>query len=161
MLLLVMGLIFHFFCSPKCRFEYKRSETPSRYYCYCGKVEDPPLDPWLVPHSCGQVCEREFKPPCGHKCLLLCHPGEFHIVCVVVFDWLFLLNVEAHRIIQAEFWFCCEKGLPLKVAMKKMIEISGKCKSKMFWWLLITSLPLLHSRSLPSLSKDGHNYLSL
>ncbi|KAL4665829.1 hypothetical protein H8959_000028, partial [Pygathrix nigripes] len=60
---------------PKCRFEYKRSETPSRYYCYCGKVEDPPLDPWLVPHSCGQVCEREFKPSCGHKCLLLCHPG--------------------------------------------------------------------------------------
>ncbi|XP_042324551.1 NF-X1-type zinc finger protein NFXL1 isoform X2 [Sceloporus undulatus] len=60
---------------PKCRFEYKRSETPSRYYCYCGKVEDPPLDPWLVPHSCGQVCERNFKPPCGHKCLLLCHPG--------------------------------------------------------------------------------------
>lgn len=48
-------------CSPKCRFEYKRSDTPSRYYCYCGKVEDPPLDPWLVPHSCGQVCEREFK----------------------------------------------------------------------------------------------------
>ncbi|XP_038625176.1 NF-X1-type zinc finger protein NFXL1 [Tachyglossus aculeatus] len=60
---------------PKCRFEYHRSETPTRYYCYCGKVEDPPLDPWLVPHSCGQVCEREFKPPCGHKCLLLCHPG--------------------------------------------------------------------------------------
>ncbi|XP_050803456.1 NF-X1-type zinc finger protein NFXL1 isoform X3 [Gopherus flavomarginatus] len=60
---------------PKCRFEYKRSETPTRYYCYCGKVEDPELDPWLVPHSCGQVCEREFKPPCGHKCLLLCHPG--------------------------------------------------------------------------------------
>nr|XP_060634470.1 NF-X1-type zinc finger protein NFXL1 [Anolis sagrei ordinatus] len=60
---------------PKCRFEYKRSETPSRYYCYCGKVEDPPLDPWLVPHSCGQVCERDFKPSCGHKCLLLCHPG--------------------------------------------------------------------------------------
>lgn len=60
---------------PKCRFEYKRSDTPSRYYCYCGKIEDPPLDPWLVPHSCGQVCEKEFKPPCGHKCLLLCHPG--------------------------------------------------------------------------------------
>ncbi|EMP25076.1 NF-X1-type zinc finger protein NFXL1 [Chelonia mydas] len=39
---------------PKCRFEYKRSETPTRYYCYCGKVEDPELDPWLVPHSCGQ-----------------------------------------------------------------------------------------------------------
>ncbi|KAL7981781.1 hypothetical protein Chor_000838, partial [Crotalus horridus] len=60
---------------PKCRFEYKRSQIPTRYYCYCGKVEDPPLDPWLVPHSCGQVCERDFKPPCGHRCLLLCHPG--------------------------------------------------------------------------------------
>lgn len=60
---------------PKCRFEYQRVETPSRYYCYCGKVEDPPVDPWLVPHSCGQVCEKEFKPSCGHKCLLLCHPG--------------------------------------------------------------------------------------
>ncbi|XP_069833688.1 NF-X1-type zinc finger protein NFXL1 isoform X1 [Dendropsophus ebraccatus] len=60
---------------PKCRYEYKRSQTPARYYCYCGKVEDPPLDPWLVPHSCGQVCAKEFKPSCGHKCLLLCHPG--------------------------------------------------------------------------------------
>lgn len=60
---------------PKCRYEYKRSQTPARYHCYCGKVEDPPLDPWLVPHSCGQVCEKEFKPSCGHKCLLLCHPG--------------------------------------------------------------------------------------
>ncbi|XP_066488135.1 NF-X1-type zinc finger protein NFXL1 [Tiliqua scincoides] len=60
---------------PKCRFEYQRAETPTRYHCYCGKVEDPPLDPWLVPHSCGQVCERDCKPPCGHRCLLLCHPG--------------------------------------------------------------------------------------
>lgn len=97
-----------FFCSPKCRFEYKRSETPSRYYCYCGKVEDPPLDPWLVPHSCGQVCEREFKPSCGHKCLLLCHPGEFLIICVVV---------EADKVIQVELKFAVRqwrKVYPLK-----------------------------------------------
>ncbi|XP_018594135.2 NF-X1-type zinc finger protein NFXL1 [Scleropages formosus] len=60
---------------PKCRHEYKPQETPNRYCCYCGKVEDPPLDPWLLPHSCGQVCDREFKPACGHRCLLLCHPG--------------------------------------------------------------------------------------
>lgn len=76
-------------CSPKCRFEYKRSDTPSRYYCYCGKVEDPPLDPWLVPHSCGQVCERDFKPPCGHKCLLLCHPGELYIIFLIVSGYFF------------------------------------------------------------------------
>ncbi|KPP79604.1 NF-X1-type zinc finger protein NFXL1-like, partial [Scleropages formosus] len=60
---------------PKCRHEYKPQETPNRYCCYCGKVEDPPLDPWLLPHSCGQVCDREFKPACGHRCLILCHPG--------------------------------------------------------------------------------------
>lgn len=78
-------------CSPKCRFEYRRSDTPSRYYCYCGKVEDPPLDPWLVPHSCGQVCERDFKPPCGHKCLLLCHPGELSTLFLIVCGRSFLL----------------------------------------------------------------------
>ncbi|EAW93041.1 nuclear transcription factor, X-box binding-like 1, isoform CRA_a [Homo sapiens] len=87
---------------PKCRFEYKRSETPSRYYCYCGKVEDPPLDPWLVPHSCGQMVTttcycKKAKPiprrcsakewscqlPCGqkllcgqHKCENPCHAGS-------------------------------------------------------------------------------------
>ncbi|XP_028824270.1 NF-X1-type zinc finger protein NFXL1-like [Denticeps clupeoides] len=60
---------------PKCRYEYTPQQTPTRYVCYCGKEVDPTPDPWLLPHSCGQVCEREFKPPCGHRCLLLCHPG--------------------------------------------------------------------------------------
>nr|XP_043877062.1 NF-X1-type zinc finger protein NFXL1 isoform X1 [Solea senegalensis]XP_043877063.1 NF-X1-type zinc finger protein NFXL1 isoform X1 [Solea senegalensis]XP_043877064.1 NF-X1-type zinc finger protein NFXL1 isoform X1 [Solea senegalensis]XP_043877065.1 NF-X1-type zinc finger protein NFXL1 isoform X1 [Solea senegalensis] len=60
---------------PKCRAEYPPSATPNRYTCYCGKLQDPPADPWLVPHSCGSVCQREIKPSCGHTCLLLCHPG--------------------------------------------------------------------------------------
>ncbi|KAJ8298481.1 hypothetical protein KUTeg_025012 [Tegillarca granosa] len=60
---------------PKCRTEYKSTECPRRYLCFCGKEEDPKFDPWLVPHSCGQKCERELKPQCGHHCLLLCHPG--------------------------------------------------------------------------------------
>ncbi|RVE60906.1 hypothetical protein OJAV_G00186070 [Oryzias javanicus] len=60
---------------PKCRTEYPPSSTPSRYTCYCGKLQDPPADPWLVPHSCGAVCQRQLKPSCGHTCLLLCHPG--------------------------------------------------------------------------------------
>uniref|UniRef100_A0A8C7J6Z6 Nuclear transcription factor, X-box binding like 1 n=1 Tax=Oncorhynchus kisutch TaxID=8019 RepID=A0A8C7J6Z6_ONCKI len=60
---------------PKCRYEYSPSQTPSRYVCYCGKVQDPPLDPWLLPHSCGLVCDRALNPACGHHCLLLCHPG--------------------------------------------------------------------------------------
>ncbi|XP_023201832.1 NF-X1-type zinc finger protein NFXL1 isoform X2 [Xiphophorus maculatus] len=60
---------------PKCRTEYPPSATPNRYMCYCGKLQDPPADPWLVPHSCGSVCQQELKPSCGHTCLLLCHPG--------------------------------------------------------------------------------------
>lgn len=60
---------------PKCRTEYPPSATPNRYMCYCGKVQDPVSDPWLVPHSCGSVCEKNLRPDCGHTCLLLCHPG--------------------------------------------------------------------------------------
>ena len=62
---------------PKCRFE--RSELPRKYTCYCGKVDDPAFDPWILPHSCGETCGKPLKGPstgkCGHKCLILCHPG--------------------------------------------------------------------------------------
>ncbi|XP_056432252.1 NF-X1-type zinc finger protein NFXL1-like [Gadus chalcogrammus] len=74
---------------PKCRTEYPPSATPNRYVCYCEKVQDPPVDPWLLPHSCGQVCERPLTPSCGHTCLLLCHPGPcppcpkmVHVACM-------------------------------------------------------------------------------
>ncbi|KXJ15805.1 NF-X1-type zinc finger protein NFXL1 [Exaiptasia diaphana] len=67
------------FC-PKCRHEFKQSECPTKYYCYCGKEQDPKFDPWIVPHSCGQTCGRELKPSCGHECLLLCHP-ELSLPC--------------------------------------------------------------------------------
>ena len=60
---------------PKCRFDYEPNSSPNDYLCYCGKVRDPENDPWLLPHSCGQVCGRQLKPKCAHTCLLLCHPG--------------------------------------------------------------------------------------
>ncbi|XP_064481964.1 NF-X1-type zinc finger protein NFXL1-like [Ornithodoros turicata] len=60
---------------PKCRKGYRGTENLSKYLCFCGKVADPAFDPWLVPHSCGQMCEQDLKPSCGHRCLLLCHPG--------------------------------------------------------------------------------------
>ncbi|XP_048589157.1 NF-X1-type zinc finger protein NFXL1 isoform X2 [Nematostella vectensis] len=62
-------------CCPKCRYEFKQSDCPTRYHCFCGKEENPAFDPWIVPHSCGQTCSRPLKPDCGHECLLLCHPG--------------------------------------------------------------------------------------
>ncbi|XP_071934502.1 NF-X1-type zinc finger protein NFXL2-like [Coffea arabica] len=60
---------------PKCRIEYPKSQTPKYYYCFCGKLENPPHDPWILPHSCGEICGRPLTYNCGHECLLLCHPG--------------------------------------------------------------------------------------
>ncbi|KAG9453430.1 hypothetical protein H6P81_006334 [Aristolochia fimbriata] len=60
---------------PKCRFEYTKSQIPRLYLCFCGKVENPALDPWTLPHSCGEVCDRPLRGDCAHRCLVLCHPG--------------------------------------------------------------------------------------
>lgn len=74
---------------PKCRKDYQK--VPEVYHCFCGKKVtfwikssgyylnnvqiDPPFDPWIVPHSCGEVCGR--KTACSHPCSTLCHPGEW------------------------------------------------------------------------------------
>ncbi|KAK4273709.1 hypothetical protein QN277_017050 [Acacia crassicarpa] len=61
---------------PKCRAEYSKIQIPKSYVCFCGKLDNPPSDdPWVLPHSCGEVCNRPLKNNCGHYCLLLCHPG--------------------------------------------------------------------------------------
>lgn len=31
------SILFFFCCSPKCRFGFKQSDCPTRYYCYCEK----------------------------------------------------------------------------------------------------------------------------
>ncbi|XP_022742209.1 NF-X1-type zinc finger protein NFXL2 isoform X2 [Durio zibethinus] len=61
---------------PKCRSSYSKSQIPRSYLCFCGKLQDPPSDnPWILPHSCGEICNRPLPNNCGHFCLLLCHPG--------------------------------------------------------------------------------------
>ncbi|XP_061400668.1 NF-X1-type zinc finger protein NFXL1 [Musca vetustissima] len=62
-------------CCPQCRKEFMPEEKPSTYECFCGKEVNPPSQPWLVPHSCGEICGKALQPNCGHKCTLLCHPG--------------------------------------------------------------------------------------
>ena len=69
--------VLHWGC-PKCRSTYKEFEIPTKYTCYCGKIDDPPFDPWIVPHSCGETCEKNLQPECGHQCLILCHPGWYY-----------------------------------------------------------------------------------
>lgn len=62
-------------CCPKCRRNYKLENSPMEYKCFCKKTTNPIYQALLVPHSCGEICAKELEPPCGHKCLLLCHPG--------------------------------------------------------------------------------------
>jgi NF-X1-type zinc finger protein NFXL1 len=62
---------------PKCRHGYQLEDIPEKYLCFCEKTVDPKLQPFLVPHSCGEICGKDLVPSCGHKCLLLCHPGMF------------------------------------------------------------------------------------
>lgn len=51
----------------------ENTTVPNRYFCFCGKKENPEFDPWLPPHSCGNLCGRTL--PCGHVCNERCHAG--------------------------------------------------------------------------------------
>lgn len=58
---------------PACSYLY--TEAP-RYFCFCGKVENPNSAPGMQPHSCGETCGRSRGMNCPHLCPLLCHPGQ-------------------------------------------------------------------------------------
>eukprot|EP01138_Halocafeteria_seosinensis_P003070 gb/GECG01003138.1/.p1 GENE.gb/GECG01003138.1/~~gb/GECG01003138.1/.p1 ORF type:complete len:860 (+),score=20.55 gb/GECG01003138.1/:1-2580(+) len=68
---------------PSCRAQYDEKEYPKYYKCYCGKQVDPPDDPWLDPHTCGEKCDKQLK--CGHRCMQLCHAGPCP-PCVITVD---------------------------------------------------------------------------
>lgn len=87
-----LSLFFTF--SPKCRSQYSQRAIPTRYLCFCGKKIDPAFDPWLPPHSCGEICGRKLKPLCGHSCLLLCHPGGLLITSASLTSTFCLLNAR-------------------------------------------------------------------
>ncbi|VVA90693.1 unnamed protein product [Arabis nemorensis] len=71
---------------PGCQSVQLTSSKEICYRCFCGKRKDPPSDPYLTPHSCGEPCgkplEKEFAAAgtikedfCPHVCVLQCHPG--------------------------------------------------------------------------------------
>lgn len=60
---------------PQCRRNYDAVDIPRHYKCYCGREDDPLPQPFLIPHSCGEICNKSLG--CGHRCVLLCHPGLF------------------------------------------------------------------------------------
>ncbi|KAK9078775.1 hypothetical protein SSX86_002833 [Deinandra increscens subsp. villosa] len=70
---------------PGCQSVQLMSSKDIRYTCFCGKRHDPPSDPYLTPHSCGEPCGRPLEKEilgsssrddlCPHRCVLQCHPG--------------------------------------------------------------------------------------
>ena len=59
---------------PGCQKE--NQSTSFAYTCFCGKVRDPEFNPYITPHSCGDVCAKlRTGTPCPHPCTLPCHPG--------------------------------------------------------------------------------------
>lgn len=59
---------------PSCRLEHDEPSYPEQYLCYCGSTPEPDYDPWLEPHSCGNVCGRK-RSSCEHSCGQRCHRG--------------------------------------------------------------------------------------
>ncbi|EPY19635.1 transcriptional repressor NF-X1 [Strigomonas culicis] len=61
----------HVLGCPNCRSEY---DFIDEYRCFCGKRKNPPFDPYVTPHSCGDQCEKA-RPLCEHPCKQQRHPG--------------------------------------------------------------------------------------
>jgi hypothetical protein len=43
--------------------------------CFCGKMRSPDFDPYITPHSCGNICGKRRGHGCPHPCADTCHPG--------------------------------------------------------------------------------------
>ena len=49
------------------------TKVPTRYLCFCGRVENPSFASGNPPHTCGDPCHRPRD--CGHDCTDPCHAG--------------------------------------------------------------------------------------
>lgn len=116
---------------PKCRSEYTRGQIPKTYFCFCGKLENPPSDnPWILPHSCGEVCNRPLHNDCGHFCLLLCHPGPCPSCPKLVKSRCFCRKVEDVRRCGHKFFSCnnrCDRHLECEIHRCKQVCHDGDC----------------------------------
>ncbi|KAJ4828026.1 hypothetical protein Tsubulata_035105 [Turnera subulata] len=116
---------------PKCRSEYARGQIPKAYLCFCGKLEDPPADnPWILPHSCGEVCNRPLPNNCGHFCLLLCHPGPCPSCPKLVKSNCFCGKVQDVRRCGYKSFSCknkCDRLLDCQLHRCKQLCHDGAC----------------------------------
>ncbi|CAH0384192.1 unnamed protein product [Bemisia tabaci] len=115
---------------PNCRSEYEPSEAPERYFCFCGKTENPQVHPWLIPHSCGETCEKPLQPFCGHYCLLLCHPGPCPPCPKTVTSKCYCKNSSKQQRCGAQEWSCgtiCKRPLLCKKHNCTQVCHKGDC----------------------------------
>ncbi|EEF29002.1 nuclear transcription factor, X-box binding, putative [Ricinus communis] len=116
---------------PKCRSVYTKSLIPKTYFCFCGKIENPPHDnPWILPHSCGEICNRPLKNNCGHHCLLLCHPGPCPSCPKLVKVKCFCGKIEDVKRCGFKFFSCnnkCDKLLDCNIHKCEKICHDGDC----------------------------------
>lgn len=114
---------------PKCRATYSPDEIPRHYECFCKKEFNPPHHPWLIPHSCGETCGKALQPECGHKCVLLCHPGPCPPCPQMILKSCKCENSVAKMIrCSANSWTCLKKcGLKLGCSIHDCERI---CHSK-------------------------------
>ncbi|XP_028041296.1 NF-X1-type zinc finger protein NFXL1 [Bombyx mandarina] len=119
-------------CCPKCRFTYNKTDIPRKYYCFCGKNDDPTFHPWLIPHSCGEICEKRLSTgdSCKHKCLLLCHPGPCP-PCPQTVNGTCYCEKEFKKVrCSAAKWSCnqtCQKTLLCKTHKCEDVCHEGEC----------------------------------
>ncbi|GJU83028.1 NF-X1-type zinc finger protein NFXL1 [Tanacetum coccineum] len=63
---------------PGCQSVQLTSFKDIHYVCFCGKRQDPPSDPYLTPHSCGEPCGKALDKDLAAKStsatLVLVHP---------------------------------------------------------------------------------------
>lgn len=105
---------------PKCRQPYQSEDIPSTYRCFCGKVEDPEWDPWLTPHTCGELCGKPLPGACPHHCLLLCHPGPCP-PCPVVVD----VPCHCGRVVKKQR--CGQPGLSCGAVCGRLLKCGHRC----------------------------------
>ena len=51
--------------------QYVYSESMPRYFCYCGRLENPDEDSYYLPHSCGEPNHKRKEKDrllCQHDC---------------------------------------------------------------------------------------------
>lgn len=106
---------------PQCRMVYEPSEVPRQYECYCGKENNPSIQPFLIPHSCGENCNKSLSCSVDgdlknvHRCKLICHPGP-HPSCAQMIQKSCACGKSSVKTVRCsqQSWSCgkqCEKLL--------------------------------------------------